>query len=152
MIIQSKSGINLVNLLRYVRYHRTSSDEWHDPWGRSCDESIKIMIIFCLYHPPLPTEYLSTYFYAYTESKLLGYDIQILTDMWPWECAMQCVNSFAYTCRSFDYDRENRICHMSTNTALEVGGLTPTQDTSPFDYYERGKSCVLKLFVYKGQK
>ena len=33
MIIQSKSGTNLVNSLRYVRYHQTLSDELPDPWG-----------------------------------------------------------------------------------------------------------------------
>ena len=32
MKIQSKYRTYFVNSLRYVQYHWTSSDEWHDPW------------------------------------------------------------------------------------------------------------------------
>ena len=97
----------------------------------------------------LSTEYLSTNFFAYTLAKLDGNDNQIISDMWPWECAMRCTSINAFTCRSFDYDRVNRVCYLSsTNKDLAGVGLTPTQDTSPFDYYERGrqfKTYALKI-------
>ncbi len=59
---------------------------------------------------------------------------------------MQCMNMVGYTCRSFDYDRMNRVCYLSSTTKDLSGiGLTPTQDTSPFDYYERGE-CGIEFY------
>ena len=85
------------------------------------------------------TAYLSKNFYVYTLAKVDGYDRQILNDIWPQDCAKQCVMTTAFTCRSFDYDRINRVCYLAEVTKDDVGGLTPTYDTYPFDYYERGR-------------
>ena len=85
------------------------------------------------------TAYLSKNFYVYTLSKIDGYDKVILSDMWPQDCAKECVASTGFTCRSFDYDRIKRECYLS-DINKDTVGLVPTLDTYPFDYYERGKS------------
>ena len=92
-----------------------------------------------LVYPFLFSAYLSQNFYVYVLAKVDGYDNIIYTDMWPQDCAQMCVTTTSFTCRSFDYDRLNRVCYLSAVTKDDVGGLMPTYDTYPFDYYERGE-------------
>ncbi|XP_022109148.1 macrophage mannose receptor 1-like [Acanthaster planci] len=77
--------------------------------------------------------YIQTYFIPSRLRKLAQTDATVLNNIWPEECAKECVKRSL--CRSFDYGRNNMECRL--NTLDSANGLFPTDDFDPFDYYER---------------
>ena len=61
-----------------------------------------------------------------------------LDNIWPKECAAECLARTDYSCRSFDYDRTLFRCFLS-DVDMSNAGTVPTDDSYPIDHYETGE-------------
>lgn len=90
--------------------------------------------------------YLVSHFNVYHSMNLEGYDNLQLTNIFPEECARQCVEQTGFTCRSFEYNTATMECALSeANTAYS--GI-PMSYKENVDLYERRESLVIKLKKY----
>ncbi|XP_033624642.1 macrophage mannose receptor 1-like [Asterias rubens] len=83
-------------------------------------------------------DYIQTYFIPSRLRKLDQTNAVVIPSVWPEDCAMACIKS--PNCMSFDYGRINMECRL--NTQVSSGGLVPTDNLDPFDYYERDFSAT----------
>ena len=91
------------------------------------------------------TDILHTNFFPYRYRKLADSSFYrtILTNVYPKECAAECLARMDYDCLSFDYDRVLLKCSLA-DAGITVG-LLPTDDSYPIDHYEIGKIRVMCL-------
>ena len=109
--------------------------------------AFKILIVFPLFEK----DYIQTYFIPSRLRKLDQTNAVVIPSVWPEDCAMACIKS--PNCMSFDYGRINMECRL--NTQVSSGGLVPTDNLDPFDYYERGNKAPQKtetVCLYKELK
>ncbi|XP_071824781.1 macrophage mannose receptor 1-like isoform X2 [Apostichopus japonicus] len=93
--------------------------------------------------------YLVSHFNVYHSMNLEGYDNLQLTNIFPEECARQCVEQTGFTCRSFEYNTATMECALSeANTAYS--GI-PMSYKENVDLYERpvGDQCLPGWEMYQ---
>ncbi|XP_077993135.1 C-type mannose receptor 2-like [Glandiceps talaboti] len=100
-----------------------SSGEWNDhrcDWahGYVCENNGEIVENFNVYRNYI----------------LDGYDMTMYYNVLPQDCAKYCLNLMEYTCSSFDYDKVNMACNLSSFTK-ESSGVALRTDTG-YDHYQ----------------
>ncbi|XP_071940909.1 macrophage mannose receptor 1-like [Antedon mediterranea] len=82
-------------------------------------------------------KYINKYFDSYHYAFISGKDDIVLTDVYPSDCAKRCIEGTGFTCLSFDYNRNQKTCQLSSFNKDSAGGLTPTYTGDIYDHYER---------------
>jgi hypothetical protein len=79
------------------------------------------------------------------DKKLTGFDYITLTDKTLDQCKSACGGyDHGYRCKSFDYDRVNKVCNISYDTAGKHGAPELSSGVG-WDYYERDSSSYYEL-------
>jgi len=76
------------------------------------------------------------------DKKLTGFDYITLTDKTLDQCKWACADD--HYCQSFDYDRVNKVCNISHDTAGKHGAPELSSGVG-WDYYERDSSSYYEL-------
>ncbi|KAJ8036335.1 Macrophage mannose receptor 1 [Holothuria leucospilota] len=79
--------------------------------------------------------YLVDHFTVQHNMYIDGYDNLQLSDTFPEDCAEQCVQQTAFTCRSFEYNTETMQCSLSDASVVFSGAQLSYVEN--VDYYER---------------
>lgn len=79
---------------------------------------------------------LATDFKHAPDAAISGHNMKKLTDVTVAQCKNYCAEETAFICKSFDYNRGGRYCHLSDKNASDVGSLKTDYPGNPWDYYE----------------
>ena len=74
-------------------------------------------------------------------SAISGYNNKHLTGVSVQQCSDACVTETSFSCKSFDYYKNQNACDLSAKSAEDVGGLKYTYSGNPYDHY--AKTCLL---------
>ncbi|XP_038058027.1 macrophage mannose receptor 1-like [Patiria miniata] len=123
-----------------------SNGMWNSPLGQHCCTFISLYGTWAdreceraLGYSCKRNAYIFKYFVTSTQRKLPDHSdvTRFRYNVWPVDCANLCMNANSFTCRSFDYRREDRACYLSSDDAASAGGLVTTYEGNHYDYYER---------------
>ncbi|XP_077993133.1 macrophage mannose receptor 1-like [Glandiceps talaboti] len=73
------------------------------------------------------------YYNVYRNYVLDGYDTLHIDNVYPEDCAQRCLSETSFFCYSFDYDKTNMACDLSSYSKDMAGGL---KDDSSYDHYQ----------------
>ena len=64
-----------------------------------------------------------------------GHNNKYLPNVTPQQCQTACSQERSFSCKSFDYDKENYACDLSDKRASDVGGLKRDYAGDQYDHY-----------------
>ena len=70
-------------------------------------------------------------------SAISGYNNKHLTGVSVQQCSNACVTETSFSCKSFDYYKNQNACDLSAKSAEDVGGLKYTYSGNPYDHYAK---------------
>lgn len=82
--------------------------------------------------------YASNNYYKKTANAAIsGYNIKHLSNVSVDECITACEEESHFTCKSFDYYKNEKACDLSDKQSIDVGGLKTDYTNNPYDHYAR---------------
>ncbi|XP_077861526.1 uncharacterized protein LOC144341898, partial [Saccoglossus kowalevskii] len=76
------------------------------------------------------------HFNVHHDAALDGQDTLHLENVYPEDCATRCLEELSFVCESFDYDKVNLACNLSSYDQHTCDCLKTDYPDNPYDYYE----------------